>query len=100
MFSAILILVRGETAAHRGRLLAGIIALSVAGSMLLAAFVVHRAASGNAVRAAEELLGGDEMYLAAADPVRLVLDTTLVDGLRADPRVASRSEEHTSELQS
>jgi putative ABC transport system permease protein len=86
--SAVRLLLVANLSSHVGRFVAASIAIAFATALLLTALIGRQVIRDQAPRAAQMLLGPDEVHLAATDTVHPFVDSSLLESLRNDPRVA------------
>lgn len=85
--SAVRVLLVANLWSHVGRFVAASIAIAFATALLLAALIGRQVIRDHAPRAAQTLLGPGEVHLAATDTVHPFVEGSLIESLRADPRV-------------
>jgi putative ABC transport system permease protein len=86
--SAVRLLLVANLRSHVGRFVAASIAIAFATALLLAALIGRHVIRDQAPLTAQTLLGPDEVHLAATDTVHPFVDRSLLESLRADPRVS------------
>lgn len=89
--SAVRLLLAANLRSQVGRFVAASMAIAFATALLLAALIGQQVVRDQAPRAAQTLLGPEEVHLAATDTVHPFVDRNLLESLRADPRVAHLS---------